>query len=410
MLPIRWRVGIQLEGRDERACWLLILRAPDIGPAVFSRLLRHFSSASAALVAGPVGWRDPAVALKASSIAFLSNPPWEQVEAELEWAQQHNNHIVMRGEPEYPALLHETSGPPPLLYVHGLIEALAMPQLAVVGSRNPSPGGTDNAYHFSHSLAASGLCITSGLAIGVDSAAHRGALAANGLTVAVAGTGLDRVYPASNRELAHQIADQGALVSEFPLGSGVRRANFPRRNRVLSGLSVGTLVVEATVRSGSLITARLAMEQGREVLAIPGSIHNPLARGCHRLLRDGAKLVETAEDVLEELGPLAQLALSARREADKVKGRVKDQAGSPPVASAAASVSAVDVAASAVGEDADYLLLLNAMGYDPSPVDLLVERSGLTAEAVSSMLLILELNGSIEAMPGGLYSRIGKRS
>lgn len=375
-----------------------MLRAPDIGPAAFSRVLQHFSSASAALEAGPSGWRDPAVGLKSSSIAFLSDPPWQQVDADLEWAQQDNNHIIMLGDPEYPALLRETSGPPPLLYVHGLLEALAMPQLAVVGSRNPTPGGTDNAHRFAHSLASSGLCITSGLAVGVDSAAHRGALAANGLTIAVTGTGLDRVYPASNRELAHQIAAQGALVSEFPLGTGVRRANFPRRNRVLSGLSVGTLVVEATVRSGSLITARLAMEQGREVLAIPGSIHNPLARGCHRLLRDGAKLVETAEDVLEELGPLAQLALNAR----------PGGAGQGPLREAA--IPAADAPAAELEDDADYSVLLDAMGYDPAPVDQLVERSGLTAEAVSSMLLILELNGSIEAMPGGLYARIGKGS
>lgn len=317
------------------------------------------------------------------------------MDAELEWAQRDNNHIVMLDDPEYPALLRETSGPPPLLYVHGLLEALAMPQLAIVGSRNPTPGGTDNACRFAHSLAVSGLCITSGLAMGIDSAAHRGALSANGLTVAVAGTGLDRVYPASNRELAHQIAAQGALVSEFPLGSGVRRANFPRRNRVLSGLSVGTLVVEATVRSGSLITARLAMEQGREVLAIPGSIHNPLARGCHRLLRDGAKLVETAEDVLEELGPLAQVALNARQ-------------GKQPGVQVTGASPAADPSAAELEDDADYPVLLSAMGYDPAPVDLLVERSGLTAEAVSSMLLILELNGSIEAMPGGLYSRIGR--
>jgi len=368
----------------------MFLRAPDLGPAAFSRLLSHFPSAVDALQAGPSGWRDPAVGLKASSIAFLADPPWQQVEAELEWQQQDNNHIVMRSDPEYPALLRETSGAPPLLYVHGMLEALAMPQLAIVGSRNPTPGGTDNATRFAHSLAASGLCITSGLAIGIDAAAHRGALAANGLTVAVAGTGLDRVYPASHRDLAHQVAEQGALVSEFPLGSGVRRANFPRRNRVLSGLSLGTLVVEATVRSGSLITARLAMEQGREVFAIPGSIHNPLARGCHRLLRDGAKLVETAEDVLEELASLVTLVLNTRSKAE--------------------SAQPADGAAAAAEYDAEYRLLLDAMGYDPAPVDLLVERSGLTPEAVSSMLLILELNGSIEAMPGGLYSRIGKRS
>ena len=322
--------------------------------------------------------------MRADSVAFLQAPPWDAVDAELEWQRQDDNHIITLADADYPALLREIDGAPPVLYLHGLIKCLAMPAVAMVGSRNPTPDGSENAFEFAHSLAVSGLVVTSGLAIGIDSASHRGALAAGGFTVAVAGTGLDRVYPASNRDLAHRIAGQGVLVSEFPLGSGVRPANFPRRNRVLSGLSMGALVVEATLRSGSLITARLAMEQGREVFAIPGSIHNPMAKGCHRLLRDGAKLVETAEDVLEELGPLANLVLSAEAAPDK-------------------SLSPDD-------DDPEYRVLLEAMGFDAVAVDRLVERSGLTAEAVSSMLLILELNGNVSAMPGGLYLRTGKRS
>lgn len=338
------------------------------------------------MAAGASGWRESALGLKAGTVAFLQDPPWDRVDAELEWQQQQGNHILTLADPAYPTLLREIAGAPPVLYVHGLIECLLMPQLAMVGSRNPTPDGSENAFEFARSLAASGLAVTSGLAIGIDTEAHRGALSSGGLTVAVAGTGLDRVYPARNRELAHRIADRGALVSEFPLGSAPQKGNFPRRNRVLSGLSLGTLVVEATLRSGSLITARLAMEQGREVFAIPGSIHSPLAKGCHRLLRDGAKLVEDAEDVLEELGPLANVAL--------------DSAVAP----------ASDAEPAVPEQDPEYQILLDAMGFDPVPVDCVVERSGLTAETVSSMLLILELNGSISAMPGGLYSRTGKRS
>ena len=336
------------------------------------------------MAAGTTGWRE--LGLKAGTIAFLQDPPWDRVDAELEWQQQQHNHILTLADPGYPTLLREIVGAPPVLYVLGLIECLLMPQLAMVGSRNPTPDGSENAFEFARSLAGSGLAVTSGLAIGIDTEAHRGALSSGGLTVAVAGTGLDRVYPARNRELAHRIAERGALVSEFPLGSAPQKGNFPRRNRVLSGLSLGTLVVEATLRSGSLITARLAMEQGREVFAIPGSIHNPLARGCHRLLRDGAKLVEDAEDVLEELGPLANVALDT------------------------SVVPTPDAEVGLPVEDPEYQILLDAMGFDPVPVDWVVERSGLTAETVSSMLLILELNGGISAMPGGLYSRTGKRS
>ena len=274
-----WRASIPSDPRGETACRLLFHYAPGLGPRRFASLLDRFSSAREAFAAGPSGWKEPGLGLSPQAIAFLQSPPWSQVEAELEWAQSPANHILTGQHPHYPRLLRELSGAPPVLYVRGMTECLGLPQLAVVGSRNPTPDGTENAYGFAHTLAAAGLCVTSGLAMGIDSAAHRGALDAAGLTVAVAGTGLDRVYPASNRELAHRIAAHGALVSEFPLGSGVRRGNFPRRNRVMSGLSLGTLVVEATLRSGSLITARLAMEQGREVFAPPGSTPNPLARG-----------------------------------------------------------------------------------------------------------------------------------
>jgi len=253
----------------------------------------------------------------------------------------------------------------------------------MVGSRNPSTPGQETAREFAHHLAASGLTITSGLAIGIDGACHSGALEADGITIAVAGTGLDRVYPASQHTLAHEIAQQGALVSEFPTGTQVRPGNFPRRNRIISGLSLGTLVVEAAEKSGSLITARLASEQGREVFAIPGSIHNPLARGCHRLIRQGAKLVETAGDILEELAPLLQdlkpLPQTEHMDSDRQE----------PVL------------------DSDYKLLLECMGFDSVQVDTLIERSGLTAEEVSSMLILLELDGHVSSAPGGIYCRTG---
>lgn len=273
-----------------------------------------------------------------------------------------------------------------MLYVHGDAAALHEASLAIVGSRNPTPVGMDNAYQFARHLSRAGLTITSGMALGIDAAAHRGALAAGGRTFAVAGTGLDRVYPVAHRELASQIADCGAVVSEFPLSTPPVPRNFPKRNRIISGLSLGVLVVEAAPSSGSLITARLAAEQGREVLAIPGSIHNPLARGCHALIRLGAKLVETADDILEELGPMS--------------GTI----GPAPNAGAAGQAGNV-----LEGLDVESRSLLEHMGFEPAPVDTLVERTGLTAEAVSRMLLILELQGFISSAPGGLYIRLPKR-
>jgi DNA processing protein len=253
-------------------------------------------------------------------------------------------------------------------------------QLAMVGSRNPTPGGVRTATDFAAHLARAGLVITSGLALGIDAASHAGALEAGQPTIAVMGTGLDRVYPGSHRELAHRIAEQGALVSEFPVGSQPRPENFPRRNRIISGLSLGTLVVEAASRSGSLISARCAADQGREVFAIPGSIHNPLARGCHALIRQGAKLVETAGDVVNELGALA------------LAGTLQEVAN--------------PAAAEAPALDPEYATLLDAIGFDPVPVDVLVATCGLTPAEVSSMLLQLELRGFVASSPGGLYNRL----
>jgi DNA processing protein len=273
------------------------------------------------------------------------------------------------GDPAYPDALLNSADPPLLLYVQGQVELLATRALAIVGSRHPTAQGEDNAREFAGALARAGFTIVSGMALGIDGAAHEGALDAGGATVAVVGTGLDRVYPASHRALAHRIAEQGAIVSEFPLGTPPLAQNFPQRNRIIAGLAAGTLVVEAALRSGSLITARLATEAGREVFAIPGSIHSPQARGCHALIRQGAKLVETAADVLEELRGVA-----------------------PPVAAPPAGPVPADP-------------VLQALGHDPATLDALIARTGWPAAELAARLLELELDGAVARLPGGLFQR-----
>jgi DNA processing protein len=271
------------------------------------------------------------------------------------------------------------------LYVDGEPAALQQPQLAVVGARNPSPQGRENARDFAESLVQNRLTVTSGLAAGIDAAAHLGALQGKEATIAVLGTGIDRVYPQAHGALSEAIAASGALVSDFPLGTPARAANFPRRNRLIAGLSLGTLVVEAAVRSGSLITARLALDLGREVFAIPGSIHNPMSRGCHQLIKQGAKLTENVADILDELGFSGDLA--GRRVWGA--GALRDLSPGP-------------------GMDKDHKILLDALGFDPADRDTLVLRTGFKPEAVSSILLILELEGYVQAAPGGCYSRVAR--
>jgi DNA processing protein len=318
----------------------------------------------------------------------ILHPDDAAIDKGLAWLERPGRHLIHLQSDAYPALLRQIDDFPALLYLQGDPEALHLPALAVVGSRNPTRGGLQNAYSFAKHLARSGFCIVSGLAEGIDAAAHEGALAAQAVTVAVLGHGIDRVYPAVHRSLAHRIAERGALVSEYPLGSPPRRQHFPERNRLISGSSLGTLVVEAARQSGSLITARLAAEQGREVFAIPGSIHNALSRGCHQLIRQGAKLVETADDIVSELAPLV--------------GHVMQNA----------NTSAPDAESPPPSErDADYAALLAALGHDPATADELARQSGLTIDQVSSMLLILELEGEIEALHGGQYGilRSGSR-
>ncbi|MES9856971.1 MAG: DNA-processing protein DprA [Sedimenticola sp.] len=358
-------------------CWLALLYAPGLGSRGISKLLAQIETPKA-LFRGALSDK---LKLPQKAMEYLRNPNWDQIDQSLQWADADKHHIITRHDPRYPERLNQISDPPPLLFVNGDPEVLVTPQLAVVGSRNPTPSGKRTAEEFSRFLATSGITIASGLATGIDGAAHQGALSADGLTLAVTGTGPDRIYPSRHWDLAHQIIEQGALVTEFPPGTRPHPGNFPRRNRIISGLSLGALVVEAAIKSGSLITARLAMEQGREVFAIPGSIHNPLARGCHSLIRQGAKLVETAEDILEELAPLlVDIQL-------------------PEVA----APNEMQQGETAPEWDEEYRQLFTALDYDPLPIDLLIERSGLTAEAVSSMLLMLELEGRVSSAPGGRY-------
>ena len=368
-----------MEEMDKLRYWLALLHAPGVGAVRFAELAGQAGSVERLFA-------NPSLAGTSTELhSYLKQPDWAAVERSLEWVEQEGCHILALDDPAYPPALRDIHDAPPLLFVRGDPEQLLNPQLAIVGSRNPSVIGKETAREFSRSLAGAGLVITSGLALGIDAASHQGAMDGGGQTIAVFGTGLDRVYPARHRELAHAIVEQGgALVSEYPPGTQPLPRNFPRRNRIISGLSMGTLVVEAALRSGSLITARMASEQGREVFAIPGSIHNPLARGCHRLIREGAKLVETAQDILEELAPQLRAVL------DHIPEREGDRQG----------VEALDE---------DYQRLLAGLGDAPSSIDQLVERSGLTAEAVSSMLLLLELQGYVVSAAGG-YTLAGKRT
>ncbi|MEF8700332.1 MAG: DNA-processing protein DprA [Candidatus Accumulibacter sp. UW26] len=357
---------------ESLAAWLRLTLIPGIGGKTQRRLLAAFGLPEAIFAAGRSALGG-VVGDRATRL-LLDTDSRPAVERALAWANTADQHLVCLADAEYPQLLLEIPDPPTLLYVRGRLDLLNAAALAIVGSRNPTPPGIQNAERFASALAEAGLTIISGLALGIDAAAHRGALRTSGSTMAVIGTGIDRLYPASNQALALEIADRGSIISELPLGTPPLAANFPRRNRLISGLSRGALVVEATVESGSLITARLASEQGREVFAIPGSIHSPQSRGCHKLIKQGAKLVETVEDVLDEL-------------------RWQHGTAQPSVASAGSEEASA---------------LLPCMGFDPCGVDQLASRSGLTADAVSVMLLHLELDGQVTSLPGGRYQRISQ--
>lgn len=315
-----------------------------------------------------------ALGITPAQIHRIHHPDWPRIEESLRWAQVPNHHLITYTDPAYPPLLREIHAPPLLLFVRGEKAALTKVQIAMVGSRNATYAGMKTAENFAKQLAANGVAITSGLARGIDALSHRGALAVQGTTIAVAGTGHHHIYPPSNRELANSIIEnQGALVSELPLDTPPRAANFPQRNRIISGLSRGVLLVEAALKSGSLITARLALDQGRDVFAIPGSIHQPHAKGCHYLIRQGAKLVETADDILEEISSL----INFNKKSNTCK----------PVAPLKLNRNQTRV----------FLQIT----HDITPIDVIILRSGLTAGEVSSILLTLELDGHIQSVSGG---------
>jgi DNA processing protein len=350
------------------------LQISGVAPRVLAQLLRALGGPEAVLAATPA--QRAAAAGGERSAAALGMPDPARHARALAWLAQPGASLVAWDDADYPRALLEIGDPPPVFYCLGRRDLLARQALAIVGSRNATAQGCADAHAFAGALAAGGITIVSGLALGIDAAAHRGALPQPGSSVAVVGTGLDRVYPARNRDLAHELAARGALISEFAPGTPPLRANFPRRNRLISGLARGVLVVEATLSSGSLITARLAGEQGREVFALPGSIHSPFSKGCHKLIREGAKLVETAQDILDELAlPIAL----------------------PPQPAASGEAEPTDPAARAV---------LAALGHAPADVDTLVARCGESAAAVLATLTALELDGRVAALAGGLWQRV----
>ena len=356
-------------GRDIES-WLALGLIDGLGDESIRRLLVAFGSPAEIFSANITALER--VVKKKVAYSVAAGVEENKLAATLKWLEDPKNSIITLADSDYPPLLLNIPDPPPLLYLKGKRSLLNRQMLALVGSRNATPQGLANAEAFAQAASNAGLCINSGMALGIDAAAHRGGLGGSGASIAVVGTGLDLVYPASHRKLAHQLAEEGALISEFPLGTPAMGSNFPRRNRIISGMSRGCLVVEAALQSGSLITARQALEQGREVFAIPGSIHSPLSKGCHSLIKQGAKLVESADDILDELGYAPQPRVVCR--------------GDEPE-----------------GEES---VLLRHLGHDIADIDTLCMRSGLTVEVVSAMLLAFELEGVVASLPGGRYQRV----
>ena len=354
--------------RDDVLPWLRLALVPGVSPLAQRKLLAEYRTPQAVLRAPR---REVQTRVGPDAAEALARGPLEDlVEATLRWSEAPHHHIVALTDPAYPKALLAITDPPPVLYAHGRVELLDAPSIAIVGSRNATAQGRRDAEAFAKALSSAGLCVVSGMALGIDAAAHRGGLASIGSSVAVLGTGIDIIYPKGNRELAHSLAACGCLVSEFPLGTPSFPENFPRRNRLISGLSRGVLVVEAGKPSGSLITARFALDQGREVFAIPGSIHSPLSKGCHDLIKQGARLVEDANEVLEELRWEARIELPAERDA--------------------------------VAADP----FLESMGFAPASPDQIAQRTGIAAGPVAARLSLLEIDGHIASLPGGLFQRL----
>ena len=365
--------------------WLRLGLIPGVGDVGVRRLLSAFGLPEN-IFAAPITALAQAVGEAQAQRVIAARGDTQinaDVDSALRWLGAPENHLLTLSDSDYPRDLLDAADPPPLLYCKGQRSLLAARSVALVGSRNASAQGLANAESFAAALSHAGYCIVSGLALGIDAAAHRGALGAAGATIAVIGTGADIVYPARNRDLAHAIAARGLIVSEFPLGTSALASNFPRRNRIISGLSRGVVVIEAALKSGSLITARLAAEQGREVFALPGSIHSPLSKGCHQLIKQGAKLVDSVDDILDELGPGAMAGQS--------EPSASTRPGTPPL----------------TPSPAPHPALLNALGHDPVSLDALGARAGLDPASLSAQLLELELAGHVAQLPGGLVQRLG---
>lgn len=373
---------------DYSQAWLMLIRTKGLGFSRITKLLNYFERVenifNQPVYPGHLNIPKPIQLL-------LKNPDLNTISSDLNWLEQDNNSLLSIDNDLYPPLLKKTDSPPPLLFITGNPDVLLLPQLAVVGSRSASTVGLRNTHCFCHDLAKKGLTITSGMALGVDGKAHNAALSAGGNTIAVMGTGLDVVYPAKHKELAHNIAQNGALVSEFPTGTKPNAHNFPRRNRIICGLSLGTLVMEASIKSGTLITARQTMEINRPVMAIPGSIHSPMAKGCHLLIKQGARLVESAGEILEELTPLAQsLSLEIKEKLSLLDDNAVKSTKNPYIKD----------------ENNDHQLVLVHIMFEATPLDEIIEKSRLKAQEVASILLILELEDKIQTLPGAQYIRI----
>ena len=368
----------QLEALSEKLQWISLGSIPGIGTQKFCQLLKAFGTPDQIYNASLKQLRqvvDDSISLK---IAEGFNP--QHYQSTVQWLGETNNYLVTLADAEYPQSLLEITDPPPYLYAKGNLALLNKPAIAIVGSRNATVQGEKNAEAFAAELCRHNLCVVSGLALGIDGAAHRGALKAKGATIAVVGTGLDIVYPAKHRDLAHEIVQHGLIISEFDLGVPSKPQNFPKRNRIISGLSLGCLVVEANLQSGSQITARLATEQGREVFAIPGSIHSPMSKGCHQLIKQGAKLVDSVKDIVEEL----DLNIIGTSTTDS-------------------TLKTDDVLST---ENASADLILSTLGFDPMRMENIVSVTGLTVSEVSSMLMLLELEGKVASLTGGHFQKI----
>ncbi|MBT3195862.1 MAG: DNA-protecting protein DprA [Candidatus Ruthia sp.] len=353
--------------------WLMLLKAPHLGVRTFYKALKIFETPEQVFLASKTQRKECGL-FRQVTLDYLEQQDASMVQADIDWAKAEDCHILTLVDEGYPQQLKTVSDPPPVLYVRGNVECLSRQQLAIVGSRNPTPGGKQNAQQFAEALSKAGLVITSGMASGIDASAHIGALEVGQLTIAVCGTGLDRIYPAKHKSLAHQISTQGALVSEFCIGTSPIANNFPRRNRIISGLSLGTLVVEASIKSGTMITAKLAADQGKEVFAIPSSIHNPLSQGCHQLIKQGAKLVENIDDIIEELS----LDFEAPLLGNNAPIYTKDVDNTPSV-------------------------LLKYLSYEAISIDEMVEKSGLSPQIITQELLLLELANRVTKAGGSGY-------